>query len=154
MTDKEELISLYRIMVDTIIATEQRRQQINSVFLTFFVVGFGTALATTRITDFYVILIAIIVSLIWYEKISYFQKLAKAKFLVIEELESNLSLKPFEIEWKHMKKLQNKNSMIHIRLTDLELWIPFLICTICLFLLFYKIYQSPFPSKILSFLGM
>ena len=43
VSDKEETIELYRVMVDTVIANEHRRQQISSVFITLIAAGFGAA---------------------------------------------------------------------------------------------------------------
>ncbi|HHW69358.1 MAG TPA: hypothetical protein GX747_03380 [Tenericutes bacterium] len=62
-------------------------------------------------------LLGFILSIIWLLMIISFKKLSTARFLVIAELEKQMDIKPYEIEWKNLKK-REKNK--YINLTTLE----------------------------------
>ncbi|MBC6408629.1 MAG: hypothetical protein GDA40_11280 [Rhodobacteraceae bacterium] len=121
MTEKEEILELYKVMVGTITAAEARRQRVNAVFTTLMVAVFGAAGVIDNFDFLYASIFAIILSLLWFAQLVYFKWLAEAKFCVIDQLEQRLSYKPFQVEWSHMQ-----SRLWKIPLTRLELFVPLL----------------------------
>ncbi len=130
--EKDEILELYRVMVDTVTANEQRRQQISSVFITLMAAGFGAAGAIKSFDLIYATIPAAFVSIIWWSQVRYLKMLASAKFHVIDELEKKLSYQPFKEEWRYLKRtnecdqswLQKK---FRVTLSGLEMSVPLLI---------------------------
>ena len=124
MGEKEEIVGIYCAYVQTITANEQRRQTLAAFYLSL--VAAGIALIASE-KDIQYIAIAIpisIVSLVWFSTVCYFRNLAKAKFKVIADLESNFEIKPFANEWIYYKA---EKGWLIIGLTRLELVIPIVI---------------------------
>lgn len=130
MTDKTELIELYKIVVNTITANEQRRQQGNAVYLSMVAAGMAAIGGIKNFDPVYLALPALPISLIWFASVRYFRQLARAKFRVIGEIEKNFSIRPFELEWQHFKSSTDGNlrlpKWLRLRfgLTHLEMCVP------------------------------
>lgn len=133
MTEKDEILELYRVFVDTIIANEQRRQQINSVFITFFAAGFGITGAINGFNWIYATVPATVVSIIWWAQVRFLKNLAKAKFHVINQLEERLSYHPFKEEWRCFKKhrTDGKRTWFQFELSQIEMFVPLIILASC-----------------------
>lgn len=131
MISKDEKMELYRIMVDTVTANEQRRQQISSVFITLLAAGFGAAGAIKDFNMIYVSAAAAAVSIVWFAQIKFLKKLATAKFHVIGQIEKQMSYRPFEEEWNFMKPQQSKKRWQKIGLSDIEMIVPMTIFIVC-----------------------
>ena len=127
MREKDEILQLYRVVVDTVKANEYRRQQINSVFITLMAAGSGVVGAITDFNLIYVAVPAAFVSVIWFLQLRYLRRVAKAKFRVIGELEVKLSYQPFKREWLFIKK-----SKFSPELTLIEMAVPSIIFLISL----------------------
>ena len=129
MTEKEEVLEIYKVMVDTIIANEQRRQQISSVFITLIVAGFGAAGAIADFSLINATAPAALISIIWWLQVKYLKNLAEAKFHVIAELEAKLTYRPFEAEWDYLLggKQQALKNNLRIGLSQIEMTVPILI---------------------------
>lgn len=124
MTEKSEIVEIYSIYVQTITANEQRRQTLAAFYLSLVAAGIAL-LASEKDIQYIAIAIPItIVSLVWFATIRYFRNLAKAKFIVIADLESNFEIKPFTKEWEYYKQEKGR---LKIGLTHLELIIPIVI---------------------------
>ena len=115
-------IEIYSIFIQTIISSEQRRQQISVVYYSILAAMSALLGSKIDINSKYVVFCISIISLIFFAKIRYFKKLASAKFSVIKQLESGWDIRPFEIEWVEFKKTQ-KIKVIG-NLTQLESLIP------------------------------
>lgn len=132
MTDKEEILELYKVFVGTITANEQRRLQLTAVFLTLMAAGV-TALGTIKDIDpMYIVAPAFVVSLVWFSGIRHFRRLAKAKFKVIATMERHFSIRPFELEWNIFSssadggstKDENRKPRFRFGLARLEMFVP------------------------------
>lgn len=131
MTKKEEVLELYKVMVGTITSSEQRRQQLGAVFLTLIAAGITALGAIKDLDPIYVAVPGLIVSVIWFASVSYFRRLAQAKFKVIEELEKHFSIRPFELERTFFKNPRDAGSgggkqrrSLRLGLTQLEMIVP------------------------------
>lgn len=124
MTVPDETMELYRMMVDTVTANEQRRQQISSVFITLLAAGFGAAGAIQDFNMIYASAPAAVVSLVWFAQVRFLKRLASAKFHVIGQLEEKLSYRPFEEEWRFMKRDPSARKWYNVGLSDIEMTVP------------------------------
>lgn len=119
-----ETLELYRMMVDTITANEQRRQQISSVFITLLAAGFGAAGAIQGFNMVYATASALVVSLVWFAQVRFLKRLATAKFHVIGQLEEKLTYHPFAEEWRFLKRDNPKRKWLLFGLSDIEMIVP------------------------------
>lgn len=139
MSEKNNIVEIYGIYVQTITANEQRRQALAAFYLSLVAVG-SALLASEKFTQYIAIAFPIsIVSLVWFSSIRYFKNLAKAKFKVIDELEDTFEIKPFKHEWEYYKK---EKSVLRLGLTQLELIIPAFIFIISSTYVAYWLFQS------------
>ena len=123
-TTELETYKLFVTMADKVSA---RRLKANTFFLS--INSFLIALAgiMTNITlghqsikwVFFVSAAGIAMSLFWYHLIMSYRSLNAAKFKVIHEMEKELSIAPFDLEWKF---LQGSG---HTSFTSIESLIPF-----------------------------
>lgn len=137
MADNSHIIGIYSAYIQTITANENRRQALSAFYLS--IIAAGVALLASK-SDVHYIVIAIpaaVVSLVWYFTLKYFRSLAKAKFKVIESLESQLEFKPFSTEWEHYN---NDGDGLKFGLTQLEVIIPISIFTLNILYIFYWLF--------------
>lgn len=128
MSDQPSEIELYSIFVDTITAAEQRRQQISSIYYSLLIAVFAFLGSDIKISSIYLTLPLSLISLIFFAKIQYFRNLATAKFAVIETLEKDWDVKPFEIEWNEFKN--TRKFKFSGFLTGLEALTPLLVAIV------------------------
>ncbi len=135
MCDNKKNIEQYSIYVNTIIANENRRQQVSVVYISLVSAGL-TLIKLDYISDnIYILRLISLISIVWFLQILYFRRLAKAKFYVIRKIEQQWDLKPFYEEWEYMERSKILSKMrLRLRLTHLEAIIPVLIfiCSIIL----------------------
>lgn len=125
MTERNELLELYRVMVDTVTANEQRRQQISSVFITLVAAGFGAVGAIEDFQLVYATVPAVFLSIIWWAQVRYLKNLASAKFHVICQIEDQFVYQPFKEEWKHLKRdAASSRSWLRLGLSQIEMLVP------------------------------
>ena len=103
VSDKTETLELYKVFVETITATEQRRQAFGAFYTSLIAAGAALAGADEEIDFLWIAVIALGVSIVWFLTIQYFHRLASAKFAVVASMESELAIRPFELEWYHFK---------------------------------------------------
>lgn len=118
---------LYGIFVQTISANESRRQQLS---LGFAAMGAALATAAAAIEDINPLVLAatlLIIAFVWLRSLQYYQRLAWAKFQVIEKLEAGFHFRPFLEEWtafhgntKERSAKQNSRT----GLSDIEMLVP------------------------------
>ena len=135
ISDEQRNLELYKTFVDTITATEQRRQQASGIYLSLLSAGAATLGIAKDLDPIFIVIPALTVSLIWLASIFYFRGLAEAKFKVINQLEAGWSLKPFDLEWEAFKKIREKKPILKVSLTHLEMVPPALIFLVsCVYL--------------------
>lgn len=124
-----ESIELYKIMIDTITANEQRRQQMTSVNISLLVAGAAALGGIEKLDPIYISLPALPLAMIWYLSIQYFRRLAKAKWAVVHEIEKEFEYQPFYDEWRKTKEEPNH---LPFGLTHLEMVVPAIIFSVSL----------------------
>ncbi|MGD1927147.1 MAG: hypothetical protein ACFB03_23625 [Paracoccaceae bacterium] len=136
--DKQEVLELYKVLVGTVTANEQRRQQINSVFLSLIGIGaagLGAFYQSEKPVELLFIAVpGMFLSAIWWAQISYLRRLASAKFRVIETMESQFVMKPFTDEWSILSAASRK-----ARLSEIEGIVPQVCFALCLLYTAYRI---------------
>jgi Na+-transporting methylmalonyl-CoA/oxaloacetate decarboxylase beta subunit len=125
MLDDNKKIEIYGIYVQTITATEQRRQNASAIYFTLVSAAVAYWGVNQNIDPLILLLPVVIGSLLWFLKLLHFRALARAKFNVIGEIEKDFSIKPFEIEWQKFK--EDGNLLTRFSLTRLEMAIPLII---------------------------
>lgn len=118
MTDRLEL---YKVMVGTITATEQRRQQSTTVNTSLVVAAMAALGGIKGIDPMFFALPAIPLCLIWLLNIRYFRRIAAAKWKVVIALESKFDAQPFGDEWAI---LMADTKRLRFELTHLEMAVP------------------------------
>ena len=119
-----QALDLYRIMVETVTANEQRRQLISSVFLTLLAAGFGASGTIENFNFAFASAPALVISFVWFSQVRHLKRLAKAKFYVIGQLEEKMSFRPFEEEWNYLSHNKAKRSLFGLGLADIEMITP------------------------------
>jgi hypothetical protein len=130
-----EIYKLYVEMADRISA---RRQTANSFFLTINTaiiallgyVQFGAYLGekmgieSSPIDEFYWIIstLGMILCVLWYLLVRSYKELNTAKFIVIQHIEKNLPLAPYEAEWEALGR--GHTHRLYKPFTHIEMWIP------------------------------
>lgn len=121
--EQEMIFNQYELMVNSSLQLTSWRQGANNFFL-----AVNTALLTiaaylyslSPLTGFIVGLMGIAIAVMWHSTIVYFKTLNKAKFSVIEEMEKQLPIPMFRLEYSHFNKENTKNA------TQIECQIPWL----------------------------
>lgn len=119
------LLALHKLYAEMANAVSQRRENTNKFFLTLITTLFTLQLLPLRdnqemspcLTMFF-LLVVLAVAYIWRSNLHAYQKLNKAKYEVIMEIESKLSYAGFTREWKLLK------ADGYQALTDIEVKIP------------------------------
>lgn len=110
MTDRAEILELYKVFVDTITANEQRRQTLSAFYTSLIAAGAALLGSGRHYDPVWIVSAVLVVSLIWFLTMRYFRRLAQAKFKVIGEMETHFELRPFELEWRHFKNKSSTDS--------------------------------------------
>ena len=126
MTDR---IELYKLVVQTITANEQRRQQVNAAYSTMLIASLAAIGGIERLDPLYVVLPALPLALLWLANLRSFLRLAEAKFAVVAELEKGFDIQPFGMEWELVKASSNGLSP---GLARLEMTLPAVVALTCI----------------------
>lgn len=142
MNEPDFRLQIYKVYVDTIISTENRRLHASTVYL-----GMIAAVATfsgtvSEVKLIYPVTVTLAISTVWWLTVKYFRKLAQAKFSVIAELEKDLPIAVFELEWKAIKDNRSRGPS----LTQLEMVLPIVTAALCaVYILFYTVSALKIP---------
>ena len=117
-----EHLEIYKIIIDTITANEGRRQRTTTAYLGMLAAITTATAAIPGLSLIASMLAVFVISLTWFSTVLYFRRLAQAKFAVIAEVEKELVLPAFKLEWQHFK---GKRKFVHLSLTYLEMVVPF-----------------------------
>jgi hypothetical protein len=122
-TEQEMIFNQYELMVNSSLQLTSWRQGANNFFL-----AVNAALLTiaaylyslSPLTGIVIGGMGIAIAVLWHSTITYFKALNKAKFSVIEEMEKQLPIPMFKLEYSHFKKENTKIA------TQIECGIPWL----------------------------
>ena len=116
-----EHLEIYKVVVNTITANEERRQRIAIAYIGMLSAIVMVTSAIPKLPLVVSALVIFVIALTWFATVWYFRKLAQAKFAVIAEIEKNLVLAAFKQEWGHFR---GKNCSFKLSLTYLEMVVP------------------------------
>lgn len=128
---KQEVLELYKIIVQSSEDLVNRRQAVNTFFLTIngaLVTAYGIIVQTSRGHRFaaggIVVLAAagVILCGAWRSLISSFGQLNRGKFDVINTIEQQLSAAIYSAEWEALGR--GENSKTYRSFTSREIWVP------------------------------
>lgn len=111
---QNERLELYRVMVETITANENRRQQMMTVYITVVIAVFAAFGTIPNLDPLHLAILAIPFSVVWFWSLVYFRSLAKAKFKVIDQLEDGFFVRPFGLEWQYLSSAKPKLSTVEM----------------------------------------
>lgn len=151
MSPTSQEIAIYGTFVSTITAAENRRLQASSIYGALITAGYTLIGIVDDVGIIYILFPIIFISLIWWQTIKYFRKLAKAKFSVIGTMEKDWSIKPFTDEHEETKIIEQKQ-MCNFNLTHLEMMTPILIFFFSSSFLLYNVIYLCIPNTIDAFL--
>ena len=139
MADLDRKLEIYKVLISTITANENRRQQASVVYLGM-IAAIVTAVGVVRYNMqlIYPASLIFLISMVWFLTIRYFRRLAKAKFAVVSEIEKDLPVAAFEMEWKMLSE-EKKNS---IDLTHLEMFLPLFIALGCVVYIVFELLKA------------
>ena len=125
---KAHLLEQYKLYVEMADRVSARRQNANSFFLSVNTaiialvsyVNFGSK--TTINFYWFTSLTGIVLCFIWYRLVRSYKDLNSAKFKVVHELEKELPVAPYDLEWEKVGK--GKNPKLYLPFTHIERFIP------------------------------
>ena len=102
--DKTEIIlAQWQTCVEMANSVSQRRDTMNNIFVTLNLAIVTAVSITWDIKSLFILTAGIVVCVIWILFIRNFKLLNTEKFNVINDIEKNLPVKPFNDEWKKLK---------------------------------------------------
>ena len=104
--DRELLLAQWQTCVEMANATSQRRDSMNNIFVTLNLAIIAAVSFVWDIKSLFLLVAGVVVCVIWLKFIRNFKLLNTAKFEVINMIERQLPVAPFNDEWK---KLQQTN---------------------------------------------
>lgn len=129
--DRATLLELYKLHVEMADKVSDRRVKVNAFYISLtagilvLASRFGWLEAADRTQAIGLILVAVLGLLVcgvWRANVSSFQRLNRAKFKVIDELEQQLPFRGFELEWELLGK--GRDGHRYLELTRLERILP------------------------------
>lgn len=140
--NNEMLIEQYKVMLSTSESLIERRQKLTTTYLTIFSVLLPVISTMLSFAYFYLYFGATLISIIciilcfsWRSTIISYGKSNRAKFAILEEIESKLPTTMFSSEWLALKKITTKYKSF----TDRETIIPILFVVVYSILLIISI---------------
>lgn len=129
---KEHLFEQYKLYVESIEKTSDRRQSANSHFLTIntaliSIIGLSTQIKffqEEKLVYLLLSLVGIIISILFWFLIRSYKQLNTGKFKVLHQIEEKLPISLYDYEWEILG--EGKNKRIYLPFSHIELYIPFI----------------------------
>lgn len=102
--DRELLLAQWQTCVEMANATSQRRDSMNNIFVTLNLAIIAAVSFVWDIKSLFLLVAGVVVCVIWLKFIRNFKLLNTAKFEVINMIERQLPVAPFNDEWKKLKQ--------------------------------------------------
>lgn len=122
----EDVLEIYKLLVEMADRVSQRRQSANSFYLTVNTAIIGATAYTTRETEgvstWAISSAGVAICILWIRAVRSYKSLNSAKFKVITELEQRLPVKAFKNEWEILKDMGRKR---HTPFHKVEVLVPF-----------------------------
>ena len=131
---QSHLLEQYKLFVEMADRISARRQSANSFFLsvnTAIVALVGYVNLGGQSSSSYYCLVSLagmVLCFMWYRLIRSYKDLNTAKFAVIHEIEAELPVAPYDLEWEKVQ--QGTSSKLYLPFTHIEIFIPWVFFTI------------------------
>ena len=119
--DKENLISIWTAYSEQANELTNKRLTFSSLFLTITAALLGICIPYFGLTSLVISSIGILLCILWFLTLLSFKRLSSAKFKVIAEIERNMKIQPYNLEWEFAKKYK------HLKITTTEMIITIVI---------------------------
>lgn len=113
--EKNDIVEVWSQYASAAEEVTNKRQNINAVFITVQIALLGFIVSDLKILGICLSLAGLLVSITWIFMIISYKKLNSVKFEVIQELEKDMEVTPYTIEWNKLKMKK------YIRLTTIEM---------------------------------
>lgn len=117
--DIEIILVQWQICVEMANSVSQRRDTMNNIFVTLNLAIIAAVSITWDIKSLFILVAGIVICSIWILFIQNYKLLNAEKFNVINAIEKDLPVKPFNDEWKKLK-----NNKKYMDSTNLEKTLP------------------------------
>lgn len=138
MSQKEQLLEIYKLTVEMSDRLSARRALANTFFLTMestlltvLGVWIGNGEKVSIRTASALAVVSVLIASLWWLQISSYRNINEAKFKVIHKIEKDLVFAPYTIEWDLIRAARKR----HKDLTKTERYIPFAFLAIDLLLI-------------------
>ena len=146
---QEHLLEQYKLYVEMADRISSRRQSANSFFLSI-----NTAIASLlgyvglehqNKTDYFwtVSLIGMALCFMWYRLVRSYKDLNSAKFKVIHEIEKELPVAAYDLEWEKVGR--GENSKLYLPFTHIEIMIPWVFFAIHFLIFCFSMLKGILP---------
>lgn len=115
------VLEQWKTCVEIANSNTEKRGNSNSVFITINTALLAFIPFSLSLKNIVLSVVGIIICILWIRTITSYKKLSKVKYGIINELEKQLPVAPFSIEWVKLKKEEN-----YTNLTKTERVIPWL----------------------------
>lgn len=157
---KEHFFKQYKIYIDGMEKTSDRRQQANNYFIainTILTSLLGLSFQANLLTDSFWLrillsILGIIISIIFYFLIKSYRQLNTGKFDVIHEMEKYLPISLYKYEWERLGKGQDKSK--YYPFSHIEMLIPWIFGVLYFTLLIYFILSIKINIQMKFFLSI
>jgi len=138
MKNNPQPVEIYGVYVEALVASEGKRQSMNSVYSSLLIAGGALLGAIDKLDPLYIFVPLLLISVVWCLNLNQFRDLAKVKFKVLFELEEKLEFAPFTKEWELFRKSNFR------RFSNIELALPVTATIVSLLYIGYRILQRFF----------
>ncbi|MGK7663868.1 MULTISPECIES: RipA family octameric membrane protein [unclassified Marinovum] len=122
----EEVLEIYKLLVEMADRVSQRRQSANSFYLTVNTAIIGATAYVSREAEgantWAISLAGVAICILWIRAVLSYKSLNSAKFKVITELEGRLPVAAYKDEWEFLKGANGKR---HTPFHKIEVLVPF-----------------------------
>ena len=137
--DKQIILAQWQTCVEMANNTSQRRDTTNNFFMTLnsaILAAIFSISSVENSSKFFMLILGIFVSLLWFFLIRNFRLLNKVKFDIIMDIEEKLPTKPFRDEYEELKRLKNSTEK-YKNFTKIESNLPLVFCGLYLMYILY-----------------
>ncbi|KKL90219.1 hypothetical protein LCGC14_1906870 [marine sediment metagenome] len=125
---KPHLLEQYKLYVEMADRISARRQTANSFFLSvntaiIALVGYINFGSKTKASFYWLVSLAgMLLCFIWYRLVRSYKDLNSAKFKVVNEIEKELPIAPYDREWEKVGR--GKDPKLYLPFTHIEIFVP------------------------------
>lgn len=127
----EEILEIYKLLVEMADRVSQRRQSANSFYLTVNTAIIGATAYVSRDTEgpntWAISLAGVAICILWIRAVLSYKSLNSAKFKVITDLEGRLPVAAYKDEWEFLKGANGKR---HTPFHKTEVLVPFVFISV------------------------